>query len=152
MFSHRLIRFTKPNWSNLLRILEKFMLNPFHLSFVVPEKETAKKFYTEVLGCEIGRDNPTWFDILFFGHQLTIHQSTDEMPAYLIDHFGPILSKSEWQSLSQGIQNAGIEFAAKPVEKEDSSGNASGKFLLEDPAGNTLEFKYYENFLTTVRN
>lgn len=126
------------------------MLNPFHLSFVVPNKADVKHFYVTTLGCEVGRDNEGWFDILFFGHQITIHQATDQMRAYVIDHFGPVLAKKEWQDLAQRLESAGIEFVAKPFVNTDSSGNKSGKFLVKDPAGNTLEFKYYDNFRKTV--
>ena len=107
-------------------------------------------FYTEVLGCEVGRDNPDWFDIHFFGHQLTIHQANEYMTAFTIDHFGPILSKQRWQELSQRIVDAGIEFVTKPFEKSDENGNGSGKFLIHDPAGNTLEFKYYDKLNDTI--
>lgn len=80
------------------------MIQPFHLSFVVPDKEKVKAFYLGALGCSLGRDNETWFDILFFGHQITIHQATSKMPAYKIDHFGPILTKEDWLGLSKKLQ------------------------------------------------
>ena len=72
------------------------MILPFHLSFVVSDKEKAKVFYLEVLGCTLGRDNETWFDIMFFGHQITIHEANDKMKMANIDHFGPILTKQNW--------------------------------------------------------
>ncbi len=126
------------------------MLNPFHLSFVVPNKAEAKQFYVDTLGCEVGRDNDNWFDILFFGHQITIHQATNRMQSYVIDHFGPVLTKEEWQAIAQRLEAAGVEYVAKPFVRADSSGNESGKYLIEDPSGNTLEFKYYDNFEQTV--
>ncbi len=127
------------------------MQNPFHLSFIVPNKDEAKHFYTDVLGCEIGRDNHSWFDIMFFGHQITIHQATETMQSYTIDHFGPVLEKDQWKAVSQQLDAEGIDFVAKPLVKTDSCGNESGKYLIKDPAGNILEFKYYDDFEKTVR-
>lgn len=126
------------------------MQNLFHLSFVVPNKEEAKRFYVDTLGCEVGRDNDGWFDILFFGNQITIHQATDQMQSYVIDHFGPVLAKEEWQVIAQRLETAGVEYVAKPFVRTDSNGNESGKYLIKDPSGNTLEFKYYDNFEKTV--
>ncbi|MCO1336781.1 hypothetical protein MO867_20855 [Microbulbifer sp. OS29] len=126
------------------------MLNPFHLSFVVPDKEEAKRFYLDILGCSIGRDNPTWFDILFYGHQITIHQASDKMQAFQIDHFGPILSKEEWLSVLKVCKLNDVEFAANSLIKNEGTEDESGKFLIKDPSGNTLEFKYYLDFERTV--
>ncbi|WP_444915870.1 VOC family protein [Microbulbifer sp. TRSA007] len=126
------------------------MLNPFHLSFVVPDKEEAKRFYLDILGCAIGRDNPTWFDILFYGHQITIHQASDKIPSYKIDHFGPILSKEEWLSVLEVCKSNDVEFVANSLIKNEGGEDESGKFLIKDPSGNTLEFKYYMEFEHTV--
>jgi extradiol dioxygenase family protein len=40
-------------------------------------------------------------DIIFFGHQLTLHQETSLMKVHPIDHFGVILEKDEWLSIAQ---------------------------------------------------
>ncbi len=50
------------------------MTQPFHLSLVVPDLNRVRAFYVDVLGCRVGREMGSWLDILFFGHQLTIHQ------------------------------------------------------------------------------
>jgi len=75
------------------------MTYPFHLSFVVPDLKLAEEFYTEFLNCKKGRDTGHWIDIIFYGHQLTLHQATQEMPAKALDHFGVIMSKQEWLNL-----------------------------------------------------
>lgn len=126
------------------------MLKPFHLSFVVPDKEEAKYFYIDVLGCTIGRDNQTWFDILFYGHQITIHQASENMQAFQIDHFGPILSKEEWLSTLKICESNNVQFVANSFVKNEGAEDESGKFLIKDPGGNTLEFKYYLNFERTI--
>ncbi len=126
------------------------MSNPFHLSFVVPDKQSSKHFYLDVLGCTLGRDNESWYDILFFGHQLTIHQANEKLPAYKIDHFGAILSKEQWQLLVTKCKSHSVEFLMKPLVISEGMADESGKFLINDPSGNTLEFKYYLNFGKTV--
>ena len=119
------------------------MMKPFHLSFVVPSLEQAKTFYTEVLGCEIGRDTGGWIDIIFFGHQITIHQENAFVSARPIDHFGPILSKSEWLRVAQRCEEKNIQLEMPRTVKDSGLPTEAGKFLIKDPAGNLLEFKYY---------
>jgi len=106
------------------------LIHPFHLSFVVSDKQAAKYFYLNVLGCSLGRDNESWFDILFFGHQLTIHQSSLNMPAYTIDHFGPILNKENWLSVVERCEENDIDFVMKPTIKGQGGEAESGKFLI----------------------
>lgn len=126
------------------------MTPSFHLSFSVPVKTSVKHFYTTILDCKIGRDEDTWFDVLFFGHQLTIHQASDQQKAIKIDHFGPILSKPEWQNVIDRCRQHHIEFLLIPTLKNEGKSDESGKFLIQDPAGNVLEFKFYASFEKTV--
>ena len=127
------------------------MIQPFHLSFVVPNKEKAKEFYLQVLGCTLGRDNETWFDIIFFGHQITIHQSDSDLRACKIDHFGPVLNKDEWLKVSEKLQSSQYEFILKPTIARKNQPDESGKFMVSDPSGNVLEFKYYLDINETVK-
>jgi extradiol dioxygenase family protein len=126
------------------------VLKPFHLSFVVPDKQESKRFYLETLGCSLGRDNEGWYDIIFFGHQLTIHQATETLPAFKIDHFGAILSKDEWQSVAARCKEHSVRFVLEPMVKNDGADDEYGKFVVNDPSGNALELKYYANFGQTV--
>lgn len=122
------------------------MLLPFHLSFVVEDKAAVKKFYTEVLGCNLGRETDTWFDLLLFGHQLTVHQATERKPAVKIDHFGPILDKAQWQDALAKCMDRDLTFLMPPAIRNEGKANESGKFKIRDPAGNVLELKYYLDF------
>jgi len=126
------------------------MIRPFHLSFVVPNKEAARSFYIGVLGCSLGRDNETWFDILFFGHQLTIHQASETNPAFKINHFGPILNKKEWLDVIRKCEDNNVEVILSPKIKNKDKEDESGKFIVKDPSGNIIEFKYYSDFNKTV--
>jgi extradiol dioxygenase family protein len=126
------------------------MLKPFHLSFVVPDKLESKRFYLDILGCSLGRDNESWYDIIFFGHQLTIHQATENLPAFRIDHFGAILSKDEWLSATARCKEHSVPFVLEPMVRNEGEEDEYGKFVVNDPSGNALEMKYYSNFGKTV--
>ena len=41
--------------------------------------ELAKEFYTNILGCTIGRSSDNWIDFNLFGHQVVAHLSPDEL-------------------------------------------------------------------------
>jgi extradiol dioxygenase family protein len=126
------------------------MIKPFHLSFVVPNLAIAKEFYIDVLACEVGKDVGDWLNILFFGHQVTIHQETAIMLSRPIDHFGVIMSKDEWLNTSNRLTSNGIVFEMTPTIRNEGTDIESGKYLVKDPAGNLLEFKYYCDFTKTV--
>lgn len=126
------------------------MNNPFHLSFVVPNLRLAERFYIEFLGCKKGRDTGDWIDILFFGHQLTLHQETESMAAKSIDHFGVILAKDEWLCIIKKVTAAKLVFILPPTEKINQDDSQSGKFIIKDPANNLIEFKFYEKSIVKV--
>ena len=54
-------------------------LQPFHLAFPVHDLKLAKDFYTNILGCTIGRSSDHWIDFNLFGHQVVAHLSPDEL-------------------------------------------------------------------------
>jgi extradiol dioxygenase family protein len=118
--------------------------NPFHLSLVVSKLRLAEEFYVNFLGCKKGRDTGKWIDIIFLGHQLTIHQETDNMKAQYIDHFGVILEKAEWLSIVKKVEVQCIPFVLSPNEKKNDDSSESGKFIIKDPANNLIEFKFYK--------
>ena len=120
------------------------MSYPFHLSFVVPNLRDAEAFYVSFLGCKKGRDTGSWIDIIFFGHQLTLHQATETMSAQALDHFGVILGKQEWLSILNKFEAVGEEFVLAPKRQVQDDGSESGKFIIGDPANNLIEFKFYQ--------
>jgi extradiol dioxygenase family protein len=122
------------------------VIKPFHLSFVVSGLNQAKKFYVGVLGCNVSRDTGEWLDIIFFGHQITMHQERQTMKAKAIDHFGPILEKAEWLSVAAKLSSSGVDFQLSPTIKDKGTSAEHGKYRVNDPAGNLIEFKYYGSF------
>ena len=123
------------------------MNKPFHLSFVVPELRLAEDFYINFLECKKGRDTGQWIDIIFFGHQLTLHQESPTMKAQSIDHFGIILERDEWLAIARKVTAINMAFILSPSEKSNDDNSQSGKFIIKDPAGNLIEFKFYEKGL-----
>jgi len=90
------------------------MINPFHLAFPIKDIEETKRFYENVLGCEIGRESDAWVDFNFFGHQLSAHLKPDELTntkknkvdgkSVPVRHFGVVLGWEDWHSLSKKLQ------------------------------------------------
>ena len=126
-------------------------LSPFHLSIPVPDLPAARSFYVDKLDCTVGRETNTSIDILFFGHQLTLHQSSGAMQAQKLDHFGPVLSKQAWTSIANSLRDLGVSFIMPPKITAEGTPHESGKYLIADPAGNVLEFKFYRDFSATLQ-
>jgi len=131
-------------------------VQPFHLAIPVNDLEKSRKFYREVMCCEEGRSSDCWVDFNFFGHQLVIHEVTqDALPkidhnqvdghAVPIPHFGVVLNWSDWESLADRLQELKLEFVIEPyVRFEGEPGEQATMFLL-DPSSNALEFKAFKN-------
>ena len=45
--------------------------NCFHLAIPCGDLETAKKFYSETLGCRLDNSAQEWADVDFWGNELT---------------------------------------------------------------------------------
>lgn len=129
------------------------MTRPFHLAFPVSDLEATRRFYGDVLGCAIGREDPgRWIDFDLFGHQLSAHlrPGTREAEAcggvdgdaVPIPHFGVVLKMADWRALAERLEaDPKTEWRLKPkIRFEGQPGEQATMFLL-DPSGNALEFK-----------
>jgi len=127
----------------------------FHLAFPVHDLELARDFYTNVLGCTLGRESKKWIDFNMHGHQVVAHLSPDdciEVRTNSVDndaipsrHFGVILPCDEWEELCRNIKNAGLKFLIEPKTRFKNNSGEQGTFFIKDPSGNTLEFKSFKN-------
>jgi extradiol dioxygenase family protein len=128
-------------------------LRPFHLAFPVTDLVAARRFYTEVLGCGIGRTDERWIDFDFFGHQITAHLVAatatsmlsspvdgDDVP---VRHFGLILARADWDALAARLQHFGAEFLIEPRIRFRGEPGEQATMFLRDPSGNALEFKSF---------
>jgi extradiol dioxygenase family protein len=128
------------------------MPRPFHLAFVVEDLRVARRFYAEVLGCKEGRSAERWVDLDFFGHQLSLHlgqapqaRSTNPVDgdAVPLPHFGVILAWSQWKSLADRLQTAGMDFVIPPRIRFEGEMGEQATLFFRDPSGNALEFKSF---------
>ena len=135
------------------------MISPFHLAIAVDDLTAASHFYGNVLACQKGRSDVHWIDWDFFGHQLVTHL-VDTMPIAIrpnevdsksvpVPHFGVVLQKEEWLATIDKIKANGIAFEIEPYVRFKGKTGEQGTFFLFDPAGNALEFKYF-NDMTQV--
>ena len=131
------------------------VLRPFHLAIPVTDIQVANNFYTDVLGCSVGRKTDKWIDFNFFGHQVTAHQITDaditaetnhvdgaDVPSR---HFGIILNISDWKKLIKRIEKKKIKFLIPPHIRFKGNIGEQSTFFLLDPFGNALEFKAFQD-------
>jgi len=130
-------------------------LSPFHLAIPVNNIETTRRFYTETIGCSVGREADRWIDFNFFGHQLSAHlkpEATEAMQTNPVDgesvpvrHFGLILAWEEWHKLVNKLDQNAIEYLIKPTTRFAGEAGEQATFFINDPSGNALEFKAFKN-------
>ena len=125
----------------------------FHLAIPVTDLERSRAFYTDLLGCGVGRESERWIDFDLAGHQVTAHlvdAPEADPPTNVVDgrevpvrHFGIILDAAAWDALAARLRAAEVEFLIEPhVRFAGEPGEQRTLFLL-DPAGNGLEFKAF---------
>ena len=128
---------------------------PFHLAFPVRDLAEAKIFYTEIVGCTLGRSSKEWIDFNMFGHQVVAHLSPEESQRsnvanvdgkkVPVRHFGIVLEWNQWHIFSDKLKQKGVEFLIEPyIRFKNEAGEQATMFFL-DPSGNALEFKSFKN-------
>jgi extradiol dioxygenase family protein len=118
----------------------------FHLALPVHDLEASKQFYVRALGADVGRENAEWFDVLLWGHQITLHLRPDEvLPKHRQGkrHFGVVLPWSSWQRIADHVRAEGIAFLREPEILMANTPQEHAKFYLEDPSNNVIEIKAY---------
>jgi extradiol dioxygenase family protein len=125
----------------------------FHLSIPVSELTLAKRFYVEILGATIGRENEEWLDVLLWGHQITLQRRPEEVQLLAEQgkrHFGVVLPWAEWEHESERIEKLGVGVLEGPSIKLVGTDDEHGKLYLHDPSGNIIELKAYRNVERTL--
>ena len=129
-------------------------LRPFHLAFPVVDLAEAKKWYTEVLRCSVGRMSKEWIDFNLFGHQIVAHLSDDNNQGNtsLVDgkdvpvrHFGVILTLLEWEELKDHLVKKDTDFLINPCTRFRGSPGEQKTMFIQDPSGNAIEFKAFKS-------
>ncbi|MCP5361839.1 MAG: VOC family protein [Hyphomicrobiales bacterium] len=125
----------------------------FHLAIPVDNLEEARQFYTEILGCTVGREAERWIDFNFYGHQVSVHlrNSTNEtIPTNQVDgetvparHFGVILDIPSWERLRDQLQAKNITFLIQPQIRFKGKVGEQATMFFRDPSGNAIELKAF---------
>lgn len=130
------------------------MTIPFHMAAPIRDKEEARSFYTERLGCTVGREADHWIDFDFFGHQLSLHVSDVEetIATNTVDgknvpirHFGAVLPWQDWHDLRDRLVAAETDFVIDPYIRFVGKPGEQATMFFKDPSGNALEFKSFRN-------
>lgn len=126
----------------------------FHIAFATTDLKRAKAFYGKFLGLKEGRSAPAWVDYDFFGHQLTIQEvpvtyrtariynPESNVPS---DHWGVVLSMSDWKKLRDKLKKLGHPFFIEPRTVMKGQAGEQVSMFIEDPDGHAIEFKAFED-------
>ena len=130
-------------------------MQPFHLAFPVHDLSLAKKFYTNVLLCKVGRSSEEWIDFNLFGHQIVAHldNSMDlENSLNIVDgkkvpvrHFGIVMDWNKWHQFVDHLKNEKVDFFIEPHIRFKGKPGEQATFFIKDPSGNALEFKSFKD-------
>ena len=131
-------------------------LSPFHLAIPVHDLAAARRFYGGLFGCAEGRSAPTWVDFDLFGHQLVAHldPSAREHVAVSnpvdghdvpVPHFGVVLPWADWHALVARLEAAAVSFVIAPHVRFRGQVGEQATFFLDDPSGNAVEFKAFQD-------
>ncbi|MGQ9897994.1 MAG: VOC family protein [Acidobacteriota bacterium] len=133
----------------------KTPLYPFHLAFPVVDLAATRRFYVELLGCQVGRESDDWIDFDFWGHQITAHRVTDgarvagynpvDGKSIPVPHFGVVLDWETFHALAERLTRAGVTFVIPPSIRFAGQVGEQATMFLQDPSGNHLEFKAFRD-------
>jgi extradiol dioxygenase family protein len=124
----------------------------FHLAMPVDDLAAAAEFYGQALGCDRGRSADTWIDWDFRGHQFVthlapgrssgIHNPVDghDVP---VPHFGLLLTIEDFHELARRLADRQTQFIIEPYLRFAGEPGEQWTMFLNDPAGNSLEFKAF---------
>lgn len=122
----------------------------FHLAIPITDIELAKKFYHNILGCKIGRQNPQAIIFDFYSHQLVCHTTTEVLtpPKSIYPrHFGIIFSdECHWQDLLSRCHHHDLKLYQSPKLRFKDNITEHKTFFIQDPFYNIIELKYYRYY------
>jgi extradiol dioxygenase family protein len=138
-----------------LRSLLMSVSSPFHLAFAVTEIEAKLAFYTEKLGCKVGRSAERWIDFDFFGHQVSAHLGDSALSPTKTNpvdgekvpslHFGAILDWDDWHAMKGRLEANDTDFIISPTTRFAGEAGEQATMFFCDTSGNALEFKTFRD-------
>ncbi|MCV0395367.1 MAG: VOC family protein [Rhizobiaceae bacterium] len=131
-------------------------MTPFHLAFAVRDLDETRRFYRDVLGCEIGRSSESWVDFSLFGHQMSAHLRPVATPpagsgevdgvSVPIPHFGVVLMMDDWKALAARLEaEPATDWIERPMLRFQGQPGEQATLFIRDPSGNALEFKGFRS-------
>jgi uncharacterized protein len=119
----------------------------FHLAIPAGDLDEAYDFYVKGLGCKLARRYDDRITLDFFGDQVVCHLAPDKVepaPEMYPRHFGVTFRDADdWRRLVALAKNRGLTFFVEPFHRFEGLVEEHESFMLQDPSGNLLEFKYY---------
>lgn len=123
----------------------------FHLAIPTHDLDATTSFYRDVMGVAPARRYPDRQTFRFFGHQVVCHLHPEhEIPADPLahpypHHFGMTLATEETlKALWSRCQDAAVPHLSRLSWRFEERPERHLTFWTADPAGNVLEFKWYE--------
>ena len=114
----------------------------------------ARTFYTEILGCTVGREKPESCVFNLHGHQIVAH-CVDSMPNLVTNpvdgkqvpsmHFGVVLAWDDWHRMKDRLHTKEVEFVIGPYLRYEGQPGAQATLFICDPSGNHIEFKSFKD-------
>ncbi|MBT8282007.1 MAG: VOC family protein [Muriicola sp.] len=125
----------------------------FHLALPCYSVTKTKKFYTDVLGADLGRHSTQWADINLYGNQITFTKSGEFsfnyksykfgdsiLPSF---HFGVILNEKSWNEVYHQLSEI-RDKNSEPITFLKNKKGEHSSFFVEDPNGYVVEFKCFK--------
>ena len=121
-----------------------------HLSIPIKDIESTVRFYQDILGCTITRQQTDRLDIDFYGHHLVAQLSELEASHksitigrgnYPLRHFGVIVKPEVYERMLANLISAKVTFAMAPDRIFIGTAREQTVFLVFDFSGNAVEVK-----------
>ena len=117
-----------------------------HLSLPVADLGRARDFYVDLLGCSPGRVREGWFDVWFFGLQLTLQHDPDHVlapEATGVRHFGVTVDAATLAELLARLGETDVEWVHRVATDYAGTPQEQTKAKIRDRDGNVIELKSY---------
>jgi hypothetical protein len=117
-----------------------------HLSFPVRDLAASVAFYTEGLGCTVGRRRSGFTDVWFYGMQITLHAQPEQVlpPEQRgVRHFGVTLERTELDAILARLDSHGVAWLDRVSTDHPGTPREQTKAKVLDPDGNAIELKSY---------
>jgi len=139
-------------WAGVKSLSVNHMIRPFHLALPTSNLAATRRFYVDVMGCRIGREDTSWVDLDLYGHQLVFHDCGGKSLPTLynpvdrhqvpLPHFGIILRPADFTTLAARLEGQ-VSFVIAPTIRFSGTPGEQQTMFFKDPNAYALEFKAF---------